>query len=47
MKREIEQGWNAEPGTKCPYGISEMAKRCAWLAGHYDHYGLLAWELSR
>lgn len=40
-------GEKAEPGTKCPWGVTEIGARCAWLAGHYDKYGLEAWEKAR
>lgn len=43
----ITQGAAAPPGSRCPYGISEIGLRCAWLAGHYDRHGFLAWEMAR
>lgn len=47
MPREVKEGWNADAGTRCPYSMSDLGKRCAWLAGHYDRYGLAAWEMAR
>jgi hypothetical protein len=47
MQKSIKEGWNAEAGTRCPYGVSELGERCAWLAGHYDKHGKEAWEMAR
>ena len=47
MPREVKEGWNADAGTRCPYSMSDLDKRCAWLAGHYDRYGMAAWEMAR
>ena len=42
----IREGAIAEAGEKCPYKNSEIGKRCAWLAGHYDKHGLEAWYIA-
>ncbi|WP_158601308.1 hypothetical protein [Stutzerimonas nitrititolerans] len=36
------QGWNAPADAVCPYGISRIGHRCAWLAAHRDRYGRAA-----
>lgn len=41
--RYTEQGREAKPGSSCPYGITDIGLRCAWLAGHYDAHGYIAW----
>lgn len=43
----IAAGGAAEPGQECPYKMSEIGLRCAWLAGHYDKHGREAWEVAR
>lgn len=40
--KEMREGRRAEAGEACPYGIDEIGKRCAWLAGHRDRYGKAA-----
>lgn len=42
-----QEGRDAPVGTRCPYGATELGKRCAWLAGHYDTHGEAAWGLAR
>lgn len=34
--REAEQGARAKSERDCPYGVAEIGKRCAWLAGYRD-----------
>lgn len=46
-KAQAQEGWNAAPGTTCPFKDSELGARCAWLAGHYERYGLAAWARAR
>lgn len=41
------QGHSAAPGSRCPYGVSDLGERCAWLAAHYDAHGARAWERAR
>lgn len=41
-----QEGRKANHGTICPYGVSDNGKRCAWLAGHYDTHGVIAWQLA-
>lgn len=41
------QGAMAKPGTVCPYNKTEIGKRCAWLAGHYDRHGYINWAYAR
>lgn len=43
----IQEGALARPGVICPYGGSQLAERCAWLAGHFDQHGKAAWEKAR
>jgi len=35
-----ERGYNAKISTSCPHPVSEIGKRCAWLAGFNDHYAI-------
>jgi ribosome modulation factor len=37
-KEEIE-GAHAGKDARCPYGITDIGRRCAWLAGWHDEYG--------
>lgn len=41
------EGRREIPGTKCPYGMRDMGKRCAWLAGILERHGYDAWEMAR
>lgn len=34
--REEAQGARAKSERDCPYGVAEIGKRCAWLAGYRD-----------
>jgi ribosome modulation factor len=34
--RQEEEGRNAGKNDDCPYGIHQIGKRCAWLAGFRD-----------
>jgi hypothetical protein len=36
------EGWYSNPSTECPYGMTQLGLRCAWLAAHRDRYGSLA-----
>ena len=45
--RAIKEGEQAQAGSACPYGMSEIGLRCAWLAGHHDAHGREAWEKAR
>lgn len=36
------EGWNARADSECPYGVTQLGRRCAWLAAHRDRYGALA-----
>lgn len=48
IKVAAEEGANAAPGTKCPYMTgTDLPKRCAWLAAHYDTHGKQAWSEAR
>ena len=38
-ERQLSEGRHARPGERCPYGIAELGKRCAWLAGYHDRHG--------
>lgn len=33
------EGWRAAIKTDCPYGVTQLGMRCAWLAAHRDRYG--------
>lgn len=47
VRRSITAGAEAPPGTRCPYLMSDLLRRHAWLAGHYDAHGYAAWDLAR
>lgn len=46
-QKEYEEGWEAPPGKVCPYSMSRLGKRCAYLAGQFDRYGEIAWEMAK
>lgn len=46
-KRQEIEGSKAYWGTRCPYGVSLLGPRSAWLAGHYDAHGKDAWLVAR
>ena len=33
---EYEMGAYAPDGARCPYPVSQIGRRCAWLAGYWD-----------
>ena len=43
----VKEGEAAKSGDKCPYSTESLMERCAWLAGHYDQHGKIAWEMAR
>jgi len=45
--KEYLAGYNAFPGTKCPYSEIEIGKRCSWLGGHFDKNGVQAWSKAK
>ncbi len=36
FERVVAEGGSAPRGTPCPYGKTDLFRRCAWLAGYYD-----------
>lgn len=45
---QYAMGQSARPGSRCPYESgSDIGKRCAWLAGHFDQHGRAAWERAK
>ena len=45
--KEYYKGVNSTPGSPCPYGLENIGQRCAWLAGHFDKHGAIAWEQAK
>lgn len=37
---EQMEGFASKKADACPYAYSDLGKRCAWLAGHFDRWGV-------